>query len=246
MILEPAPQLAGATWPEVAHARPLVLVPVGSLEQHGPGLPLVTDALVATRVTQAAAQRLAATGVAVTVAPTQHYGASGEHEGFAGTISIGTEALQMLLVEIGRSALRWASGLIFVNGHGGNLEALAAAVRLLRSEGRAVGWTTCSAPGMDAHAGRSETSLLLALAPELVRVDALAPGNTSPLTELLPRLRAEGVLAVSPSGVLGDPTTADEAHGRRLMAAMVDRLVGELGEVDVDDLGRLREAGVGV
>ena len=72
------------------------------------------------------------------LAPAIGYGASGEHEGFPGTVSIGTSALRLLLVEFGRSASQWASRLVFVNGHGGNVEALAAAVALLRYEGRDV------------------------------------------------------------------------------------------------------------
>ena len=64
------------------------------------------------------------------------YGASGKHEGFPGTVSIGTAALQLLLVEeYGRSASGWARRLVFVNGHGGNVAAVAAAVGLLRRGG---------------------------------------------------------------------------------------------------------------
>ncbi len=73
------------------------------------------------------------------VAPPIGYGASGEHESFSGTVSIGTSALRLLLVEFGRSAASWARRLVFVNGHGGNVEALAAAAALLRYEGRDVG-----------------------------------------------------------------------------------------------------------
>ena len=72
------------------------------------------------------------------MAPAIAYGASGEHQSFAGTISIGTEALTMLLVEYGRSAACWARRLVFVNGHGGNVAALADAVARLRAEGRDV------------------------------------------------------------------------------------------------------------
>ena len=73
--------------------EPLLLVPVGSVEQHGPHLPLATDAMVANAVTRAAAERLDADGTPVLVAPSVNYGASGEHEGFPGTVSIGHEAL---------------------------------------------------------------------------------------------------------------------------------------------------------
>ena len=154
--------LGERAWPEI-DGRPTLLVPVGSTEQHGPHLPLDTDA----RVAAAVAARAGGNG-ALLVAPPVAYGASGEHEGFPGTVSIGHEALRLLLVELGRSAARWAGRLVFVNGHGGNVPTLVDAVRLLRYEGRDAAWFAC-APGGDAHAGRTETSLVLALAPALVR-----------------------------------------------------------------------------
>lgn len=229
--------LAGMRWPEVEPA--VVLVPVGSLEQHGPALGLATDALVASHVTRRAAAALAGGEQDFVVAPTVPYGASGEHEDFPGTISIGLEALHVMLVELGRSACRWARGVVLVNGHGGNVAALVSAVSQLREEGRGVAWTSCRARDLDAHAGRAETSLMLALAPETVARDQLAPGCTEPVAGLMPRLRSEGVRAVSPTGVLGDPTTATAQSGRRILAEMVDRLVGELTSLEVGAQGRL-------
>jgi creatinine amidohydrolase len=204
-------KLGERAWPQV-EGRPTVLVPVGSTEQHGPHLPLDTD----TRVASAVAAR-AHTG-SVLVAPPVAYGASGEHEGFPGTVSIGHAALRMVLVELGRSAARWAGRLVFVNGHGGNVPSLVAAVQLLRDEGRDAAWFACD-PGGDAHAGRTETSLVLALDPALVR-PAQPAGNTTPLSELLPTLRAGGVAAVSPNGVLGDPAGASAEDGERMLDAM--------------------------
>ena len=113
--------LGGATSLETVDTS-LVLVPLGSTEQHGPHLPLDTDTRIATAVGRALAARF---GDGWLLAPALHYGASGEHEGFDGTISIGTTVLQLLLIEYGRSACNWAGRLVFVNGHGGNLDALA-------------------------------------------------------------------------------------------------------------------------
>jgi mycofactocin system creatininase family protein len=158
-------------------------------------------------------------------APPIGYGASGEHESFPGTVSIGNAALRLLLVEFGRSAANWARRLVFVNGHGGNVEALAAAVALLRYEGRDVGWCSCSVRNADAHAGHTETSVLLHISPEVVRSEEMAPGNRAPLSELLPAMRSGGVAAVSELGVLGDPTAATAADGQRLFAEMVDGCV---------------------
>ena len=226
--------LAGSVWPDLPEA-PVLVVPLGSVEQHGHHLPLGTDTAVAC----AAAEAAVASMDGVLLAPALAYGASGEHEGFPGTISIGTEALTGLLVEYGRSACRWAGRVLLVNGHGGNLDALRAAVPLLRTEGRDVAWFPCGVPGGDAHAGRIETSLMLHVEPEWVAGDRAAPGVTTPIAELLPRLRAEGVRSVSPTGVLGDPTGASAEEGATLLAAVVERLVTAAGAWDVDRAGRL-------
>jgi creatinine amidohydrolase len=226
--------LAGTVWPDVPDS-PLLVVPLGSLEQHGHHLSLGTDTSVACAVAEAAAGSLDG----ALLAPALAYGASGEHEGFPGTISIGTEALTGLLVEYGRSAGRWAGRVLVVNGHGGNLSALRAAVPLLRWEGRDVAWFPCGVPDGDAHAGRTETSLMLHVEPEGVREDRAVPGETAPLGELLPRLRAEGVRAVSPTGVLGDPAGASRAEGAALLADMAGRLIRAARAWDVDDAGRL-------
>jgi mycofactocin system creatininase family protein len=226
--------LADAGWPELPEA-PLLVVPLGSVEQHGPHLPLTTDTAIADAVARAAVPSL---GGAL-LAPALAYGASGEHEGFPGTISIGTAALTGLLVEYGRSACRWADRLLVVNGHGGNLDALRAAVPQLRSEGRDVAWYACAVPGGDAHAGRTETSLMLHVEPAVPVGRRAVAGVTTPLGELLPRLRAEGVRAVSPTGILGDPAGASAREGAALLDGLVARLVAAAGTWRVDPAGRL-------
>ncbi|MEP6797573.1 MAG: mycofactocin biosynthesis peptidyl-dipeptidase MftE [Lapillicoccus sp.] len=240
----PSFELGLTTSPGATVGEPLLLVPVGSTEQHGPHLPLATDTMVAAAVSRAAAEMLGARGTTVLVAPPVAYGASGEHEGFPGTVSIGHEALMNLLIEFGRSACRWARGLIFVNGHGGNVQSVRQSVELLRYEGRPVAWTSCDLPGADAHAGHTETSLLLELSPHSVHTDLFAAGPVAPLAELLPRLRREGVRAVSPSGVLGDPSRATALEGRALFQTLVRNLVLELQTLDVRDDGRLSPSGV--
>src|SRR4051794_8581789 len=227
--------LAGAVWPDLTH-RPLLVVPLGSVEQHGHHLPLATDTVVACAVAEAAAGELDG----ALLAPALAYGASGEHEGFPGTISLGTEALTGLLVEYGRSACRWAARVLVVNGHGGNLDALVAAGGVLRSEDRDLAWFPCGVPGGDAHAGRTETSLMLHVEPEGVLGERAVAGETRPIGELLPRLRHEGVRPVSPTGVLGDPAGASAEEGAELLAGLVARLVAAATTWDVDRTGRLR------
>jgi creatinine amidohydrolase len=210
-------QLSEATWPEV---QPAVLcIPVGSCEQHGPHLPMATDTIIA----EALAGGLAARCPRTVVGPSLSVTASGEHAAFPGTLSIGTETTTAVLVELVRSA-GWAAGVVLVNGHGGNRDAVDRAVALLADEGRSVlAWWPRVAGG-DAHAGRTETSLLLALRPDLVRLDRAAAGETTPLSVIGGRLRAGGVRAVSPNGVLGDPAGSSAAAGASLLRILVDDL----------------------
>jgi len=213
----PACALADMRWPEVnSGPRRVLVVPVGSLEQHGPHLPLDTD----TRIAVAIARRACASHSGVALAPAIAIGASGEHADFPGTLSVGTAALAECLIELGRHAsLHWKA-MLLVNGHGGNAEALAAAAGQLAREGRACRAWHADLPGGDAHAGRSETSLILALAPQAVCAGAAAPGCRLPIGQLMPVLRNGGVRAVSANGVLGDPRGASAAEGQRLLAGL--------------------------
>lgn len=233
--------LGALSWPELDGSAVTLLVPLGAVEQHGPHLPLDTDIRIADAVARRAQPRLTGDPDDVfLVAPGLPYGASGEHEGFPGTVSLGHEALRLVLVEYGRSACRWARRIVFVNGHGGNGRTLVDAVRLLRYEGRDVAWFACGHPGGDAHAGDTETSVLLHLSPGDVRLGDAAAGNCAPIWELLPPMRAGGVVAVSANGVLGDPTNATATRGGDLVGAFTDALVSAVAAWDVDDLGMVR------
>ncbi|MQY40762.1 putative mycofactocin system creatinine amidohydrolase family protein MftE [Streptomyces sp. RB17] len=205
----------------------VVLVPVGSVEQHGPHLPLDTDTVIADAVARRAAEL--ADRAEVVVAPPISYGASGEHQTFTGTSSIGTDALRTVLVELTRSVRTWAARVVYVNGHGGNLQALEAAVGQLTAEGHDVAWVACAADRPDLHAGRTETSLMLHLRPEGVRLERAEAGNTASLRELMPQLRAGGVGAVSANGVLGDPSGASAAEGKHMLEHMAGKVAAALG-----------------
>jgi mycofactocin precursor peptide peptidase len=219
----PGAALGNMRWPEVdSGPRRVLVVPVGSLEQHGPHLPLDTD----TRIAAAVARRACASVTGVALAPAIGIGASGEHQDFPGTLSIGTAALTGCLIELGRqSSLHWQA-MLLVNGHGGNTEALRGATARLAYEGRVCRAWHATLPGGDAHAGKLETSIMLALAPQAVLMDAAAAGNHLPIEELMPALRAGGVRAVSPNGVLGDPRGASASEGRKLLT----KLTAGLGE----------------
>jgi mycofactocin system creatininase family protein len=216
-------ELACATWPQVeaTRARTVLAIPLGSLEQHGPHLPLDTD----TRIATAVAAGLAARCQGVTVAPAVAYGASGEHAGFPGTLLLGHGVLSDLLVELVRSARPSFAGVVLVNAHGGNEEALVSVQRRCTGEGDDVLVWRAMTPGGDAHAGRTETSLLLAIDRSSVRLELAEPGRTEPIATLLPRLRAEGVRPLSSNGVLGDPTGASAQEGRVLLDALIRDLI---------------------
>ncbi|MEY2958498.1 MAG: hypothetical protein RLZZ01_1066 [Actinomycetota bacterium] len=216
-----AGRLARRSWPDVG--RPILVVPVGSCEQHGPHLPLDTDTVIATALAEALADRRADCLVAPPLAVT----ASGEHAGFPGTLSIGTEVMAGVVIELARSA-DWAAGVVFVNGHGGNVTAMQRAGDVFDRERRPVLiWWPPRDPAMaptDLHAGRAETSLMLAIGPERVRPERAVSGATPPLVDLV----NDGVLAHSPSGVLGDPAGASAAEGTEMFGRLLTRLVADV------------------
>jgi creatinine amidohydrolase len=220
-------RLGPCTWPELDHgAPPRLLIPLGATEQHGPHLPLCTDTVIASAVAEGAARDRP--GVAV--GPALPYGASGEHAAFPGTLSLGLEAMEAMLVELVRSADHFAD-VVLVSWHGGNAEAVARAVARSRADGRAASWWEPRLPGAgtDVHAGRIETSLMLAIRPELVG-DQRPAGPSEPLAALLPALRDRGVRAVSASGVLGDAQGASAAEGCTLLAGLVADLAALLSQ----------------
>jgi mycofactocin system creatininase family protein len=220
-------RLAELSSPDVAEraaAGAILAVPVGATEQHGPHLPLTTD----TDIALALCDRLAEARD-VLVAPAVPYGSSGEHAGFAGTLSIGQAATELLLVELGRSAAETFRRLLFVSAHGGNAGPVARAVARLRAESRDVEVFRPQWPG-EPHAGHPETALQLVLRPGSVRMDRAVPGDRRPLGELMPLLLDGGVRAVTGTGVLGDPTSATTAEGALLLDELTAALVSQVDE----------------
>lgn len=232
------PGLGSLTTEEVGEGPPsLLIVPLGATEQHGPHLPLGTDTLIASAWGQGVAAGLGANGQRATVAPALPFGSSGEHQSFAGTLSIGQDALFSVVVELCRSAAHSFRGVVLLSGHAGNLDPLTRAVASLRAEGHLVThlvptWGPTAKTGEplpgDAHAGRTETSLMLHLDPGRVRSDRAEAGNTAALGDIMTAMRAGGVAAVAANGVLGDPTGASASEGRLLLSDLVDRTVDTL------------------
>ncbi len=218
----------GLTWREVASrsgSGGTLLIPVGSTEQHGPHLPLTTDTDIAVAVAVAAAER----DGRLMVAPSLAYGSSGEHQGFPGTLSIGSDASELVLVELGRSAALEFAAVVVVTTHGGNSVPVARAMARLGAEGRPVASWSPTWHG-DLHAGRTETSLMLAIAPDRVHLGRAEAGDQRPIGTLWPLLRERGVRPVSANGVLGDPAGASAEEGRRLLSGAADELVALVEE----------------
>jgi creatinine amidohydrolase len=201
-----------ATSSELSEQTPLLILPLGAWEQHGPHLPLDTDTLIVNRLVSDVLADPALSDIDVVVAPTISITASDEHQGFAGTLSTGTQALKDSVVAICRSA-SWARGICIVNGHGGNADALAAITSALQYENITHSiWSLPSYSGGDMHAGHTETSLLLHIAPEQVRNVPLQTG-TQFTDDIIDAMREQGVHGVSENGIIGDASTASASHG---------------------------------
>lgn len=209
--------LADRTWTEIdpVAARCDLMLCLGAMEQHGPHLPLDTDTVIIAEL----ARRWAASRPDRLAGPVIPLSASGEHADFTGTLSIGAEVTADLIVEAVRSGGAFRH-IVVAAWHGGNADAMRAARSRLRYERRPVSFWTPTAAG-DAHAGRTETSMMLAVDPKRVRMDRLAAGNTQPLSGLMPALKTAGVRSVSPNGVLGDPAGANPEEGEAILRGVL-------------------------
>ena len=244
----PAPglrrQLSQLSWPEVkvgaARAGSTVIWPFGAIEQHGPHLPLGTDALFAEWVCGAVLERLAAE-LPIWQLPTQSLGFSPEHSGFAGTLSLPPQLLLALVQAVGADlAAAGFQRLVLLNGHGGQIGLLEAAARQLHAAQPALAVLPCflwrGADGLGEsipepersqglHAGLAETSLMLHLCPDLVGSTRQADGRTidPPAGWSLEGKAPCAWLSheLSSSGVVGDPTGASPELGSELFERLV-------------------------
>jgi mycofactocin precursor peptide peptidase len=213
-----SPTLAEMAWPQVPAGQVLV-VAVGSTEQHGHHLPMSTDTVIAEYL----AHQLCIDDDKFVCAPTIPYGASGEHQGFPGTLSIGHTALELLLIELVRSATETFSAVVFVNGHGGNEATMRRVYEVCHREGRKVlCWSPTLPSGGDHHAGVTETSVMLALRPDLVGPDRVPGPKLN--GDVMNRLVQHGTKSVSASGVLGDPSGASAELGHQVVAGWTAQL----------------------
>lgn len=215
--------MPSASSPEISGRAPLLVLPLGAWEQHGPHLPLDTDTVIINRVVSDVLSAETLRDSDVIVAPTIAITASDEHHGFPGTLSTGTQALKDSVVAICRSA-SWARGVCIVNGHGGNVDALAAITSALNYERITHSiWSLPSYVGGDMHAGHTETSLMLHIAPHTVRNIPLASG-TPYASGIVDEMREKGIQGISSNGIIGDASTATASHGEAVLALYIRSL----------------------
>lgn len=220
-----------------------VLIACGAVEQHGPHLPLFTDAEIGTALALEIARRLGRT----LVAPTIRVGCSDHHLAFAGTLSLRQETFESLVLDHVTSLARHGfRRILIVPTHGGNFGPLAAMEDRLR-KAAAPASVACYTDLMavvelwrretDAelelgdrvggHADVAETSIMQKLHPDLVRPDLAEAGFQGPLSEeVVARLMRDGMGSIAPNGIMGDARGATPASGQRLLIAMADMVAG--------------------
>lgn len=212
------------------------IVMLGAQEQHGPHLPLSTDALWG----RAVGGRVADTLGDALVAPTLSVGVSSEHMSFAGSMTIRVATFTALISDyvasLAQNGFRW---IVLLPSHGGNVEPLQQALPTLRQQtgnaqllaytdlyeligvgSRVAGDVGVSVDAAGAHAGEWETSMVLALRPELVATDRMEPGYLGDLAPVFDQIMSKGMESVTPNGILGDPRSAAASHGQAYLNAL--------------------------
>jgi len=241
------------SWPQIRKLdkQTPVIVPLGSLEQHGHHLPLFVDTIEVTAVAQAVEQRMRDR---VLLLPTLWLGHSEHHRDFPGTVSVPASLYSQMIQGVARSVLRAGfTKILFLNGHGGNETPAAQALTELScaddvADGTHLGFTSWWQVGAAAvaperhgmatpsisHACEYETSMILALRPDLVRIDQAveapprAPWNNSDLGKRVRFFRRFHRLTAA--GSLGKPTAATAEKGRSLIDAVVMDVVAFVEE----------------
>ena len=249
-------------WPDAKALLKIVdiaLLPVGAIEQHGPHLPLDTDAFDADYLARRVAETCS--DPRPLVLPLIPYGVSYHHEEFKGTVSISNETLSKLVYDVGMAAAgNGIRKLLIINGHGGNDPALNFAAQMINRDARIfvcvdTGETSdvdiealVQTPN-DVHAGEIETSTSLAVRPELVRMELADPAVPEFSSKYLDFSSKRGInwyaytRRISPSGVMGDPSKATAVKGEKIWTAMIAHLVAfveDLKQLSLDEIHHRR------
>jgi creatinine amidohydrolase len=242
-----AAEMDRMTWPEVRaeqeRGRDTVVVAFGATEQHGPHMPLATDALIGDHLARMVAERMDAF-----VAPTVRVGCSEHHLAFPGTLSVTEETFHGIVSGIVRSLARGGfRRVVLLPTHGGNFGPLAGAVEQL---GAIDGMEIRALTNLDAlftlarigaaehgvplgegglHAGEWETSMMMVIHPELVHLDRAEAGYTGDAQTAVGTMFAGGVHAIAANGVIGDPARASTVHGARYWDEALEVILAEVG-----------------
>jgi len=231
------------TWPEIrdgiAAGVTSIIIPIGSTEQHGPHLPLGTDSYHTVAVLERVAKSLPAF-----LAPLSPVGRAQHHMDFPGTISIRQETLKAIVRDYCESfAHHGFRNVLLYSGHGGNALPLATAIAELQpdfADLRIIGCTDWSIYdntlfrraaefGINritagGHSGELETSMILALHPDLVQMERAEPGYMGDPEVIRPQLFRDGTRSVTENGILGDPRSGNAARGQEYLDALTDAL----------------------
>jgi len=249
----PSRMIGELAFPEVGkllRASSILCLPIGSIEQHGPHLPLNTDAVLAEEYTRRIVARFGETYDCWQL-PTLAVSLAREHEWAPGTLSLSLAGMSALLRDLGRTIARGlpARNLAIVNGHGGNRGILEALAQDLRADFalnvcvlHPAVWMDAGAPAglPDIHGGKNETSLMLAIAPQLVRRDAIAQLKNPPDGDRVRRTVLDPAVTWpwtsdesdgADLGVIGDPRAGSAEFGNRLLEQVVERAGGVLKEL---------------
>ncbi|MHA1434664.1 MAG: creatininase family protein [Candidatus Heimdallarchaeota archaeon] len=232
-------------WPDIKSAidkgYKTIVIAVGAIEQHGPHLPTITDTLIGENIAYRIAEKLGK----CLQGPTITIGCSAHHLAFPGTISIQKTTLKAIILDYTDSLVKHGfKNIIFFPSHGGNFSTVEEAVneaQKIHKTVKIIGYTDlmgfikimnaiseeAGIPSEEsgAHAGENETSLVLALAEDLVVKDRYKPGYVGKFgKEETDIIFAKGMKALTENGVLGDPTKATKIHGLQYLEKTVDSI----------------------
>jgi creatinine amidohydrolase len=240
---------------EQARLNAIVILPVASLEQHGPHLPVEVDTMLGETVAARTAEKLLANGQPVLVLPVLWTGLSEHHMSFGGTVTLDNAAFTALIEGVVRSVLRHGfRRIVLLNAHGGNENALRTIVDDLTPKlgvpiVQFTYWYAAAVPiakiletqGGLQHACEAETSMMMAVRPELVAMDriALAKSNTTPdLADVAGGgvYMWRSIASRSGSGVIGNADAATPAKGEALFDAISTALAAKLGNGELWEL----------
>ncbi len=236
-------------WPDIGEAMEqgfdTIVIAIGAIEQHGPHLPLKTDSLIGEEIAHSVAKKLGKT----LQGPTINVGCSEHHMEFPGTVSILDSTLENIINDYTQSFVKHGfKNIIFIPSHGGNFAITAIAIEKLQEKypnNNIIGYSDLSkfseiltqmsieagktAEEAGAHSGENETSIVLAIAENLVKKERYKPGYLGKFGERETELLfTKGMKVLTANGILGDPTKANWKDGKVYLEKLSDFLVSEI------------------